>query len=297
MDPDILDKLRKAGKINADAREYGRKLVKIGASLLDVSDKIEEFILKHGGGLAFPAQLSRNDQAAHNCAAHEDKALFKEGDLVKVDLGVHIDGWVTDSATTVNLGGKEQDTHVKAAHAALDAAIKALGPGVPVTDAGKAIQQAIEGLGLKPIRNLCGHGIGKFIVHAPPTIPNIENGDMTKLHDGQLIAIEPFATDGAGLVYEATEAEVFMMVGKKPVRSTITRNVLKEIDVFNGLPFTTRWLARKFSLPQVNYALRDLQNLGVLRAYPPLVDKAHGKVAQAEHSIIVREKPEVLTRD
>ena len=73
MDADVLDKLRKAGKINADAREYGKKLVKVGASLLDVSDKIEEFILKHGGGLAFPAQLSRNDQAAHNCAAHEDK--------------------------------------------------------------------------------------------------------------------------------------------------------------------------------------------------------------------------------
>jgi methionyl aminopeptidase len=296
MDGETREKLRKAGEINAAAREYGKSLVKPGASLLDVSDKVEAYILKHGGGLAFPTQLSRNDTAAHNCAAHEDKTVFAEGDLVKLDLGVHIDGHVVDSATTINLGGKEQERFVKAAHAALDAAIKSLAPGVPVTDVGKAIAQAIEGAGLVPIRNLCGHGIGRFIVHSPPTIPNYANGDRTLLKDGQLIAIEPFATDGAGLVYEASEAEVFMMVGKKPVRSMITRNVLKEIDAFHGLPFTTRWLTRKFSLPQVNYALRDLQNLDVLRAYPPLIDKGHGKVAQAEHSIIVGEKPEVLTR-
>ncbi|MBI4150029.1 type II methionyl aminopeptidase [Candidatus Woesearchaeota archaeon] len=296
MDPDVREKLRKAGKINAEAREYGKGLIKTGASLLDVSDKVEAFILKHGGGLAFPTQISRNDQAAHNCAAHEDKTLFQEGDIVKLDLGVHIDGQVVDSATTINLGEKKYDELVKASREALNNAIKTLGPGVAVTEVGKAIQETIESLGFKPVRNLCGHGIGHYIVHAPPSIPNYNTGDQTKLHDGQLIAIEPFASTGAGLIYEATEAEVFMMVGKKPVRSMITRNVLKEIDTFHGLPFTTRWLAIKFSLPQVNFALRDLQNIGILRAYPPLIDKAHGLVSQAEHSIIVGEKPEVLTR-
>lgn len=296
MDPEVREKLRKAGKINAEAREYGKKLVKVGASLLEVSDKVEAFILKHGGGFAFPTQLSRNDNAAHNCAAHEDKTIFQEGDVVKLDLGVHIDGHVVDSATTINLGGKEQDALVKASREALNNAIKTLAPGVPVTAVGKAVQETIEGMGFKPVRNLCGHGIGQYIVHAPPSIPNYNNGDMTKLKDGQLIAIEPFASTGAGIIYEASEAEVFMMVGKKPVRSMITRNVLKEIDLFQGLPFTTRWLTKKFSLPQVNFALRDLQNIGILRAYPPLIDKAHGLVSQAEHSIIVGDKPEVLTR-
>ncbi len=297
--PDILEKLRKAGKINAEAREYGASLIKIGASLLDVSDRVEDFIFKHGGGLAFPTQISRNDTAAHNCAAHEDKTVFQEGDVIKLDLGVHIDGYVVDSAMTINLGDKgntEKDALVKASREALNNAIKTLAPGVAVTNVGRAIQEAIEGRGFKPIRNLCGHGIGRFIVHAPPSIPNYNTGDQTTLHDGQLIAIEPFATSGAGLVYEASDAEVFMMVGKKPVRSMITRNVLKEIDAFQGLPFTTRWLTKKFSLPQVNFALRDLQQAGVLRAYPPLIDKAHGLVSQAEHSIIVGEKPEVLTR-
>jgi len=296
MDPEVRETLRKAGKINADARDYGKKLVKVGASLLDVTDKVEEFILKRGGGLAFPTQMSRNDQAAHNCAAHEDKTLFQEGDVVKLDLGVHIDGYVVDSATSINLGGKEQDALVKASREALNAAIKTLAPGVAVTEVGKAVQETIEGMGFKPVRNLCGHGIGRYIVHSAPSIPNYNTGDQTKLQDEQLIAIEPFASTGAGLIYEGTDAEVFMMVGKKPVRSMITRNVLKEIDTFMGLPFTTRWLVRKFSLPQVNYALRDLQNVGILRAYPPLVDKAHGLVSQAEHSIIVGDKPEVLTR-
>jgi len=296
MDPEVRDMLRKAGKINAGAREYGKKLVKVGASLLDVTDKVEEFILKRGGGLAFPTQMSRNDQAAHNCAAHEDKTLFQEGDVVKLDLGVHIDGYVVDSATSINLGGKDQDALVKASREALNAAIKTLAPGVAVTAVGKAVQETIEGMGFKPVRNLCGHGIGRYIVHSAPSIPNYNTGDQTKLYDGQLIAIEPFASTGAGLIYEATDAEVFMMVGKKPVRSMITRNVLKEINAFMGLPFTTRWLVRKFSLPQVNYALRDLQNVGILRAYPPLIDKAHGLVSQAEHSIIVGDKPEVLTK-
>src|SRR3989338_8926759 len=107
MDPEVHEILRKAGKINADARDYGKKLVKVGASLLDVTDKVEGFILKRGGGLAFPTQMSRNDQAAHNCAAHEDKTTFQAGDVVKLDLGVHIDGYVVDSATCINLGSKE----------------------------------------------------------------------------------------------------------------------------------------------------------------------------------------------
>jgi len=296
MELEALEKLRKAGEINAKARDYGKGLVKADASFLEVSDRIEDFILNHGGSLAFPVQLSRNDTAAHSCASHEDKTLFKEGDIIKLDLGVHIDGYVTDSAVTVNLGGKEHDSLLKASQEALDAAIKAVAPGITVTEVGKAIQAAIEARGFRPVRNLSGHGLGRYIVHGPPTIPNYDTGDKTELEEGQLIAIEPFASMGAGIVYEGSEAEVFMMAGKKAVRSMITRNVLKEIDTFHGLPFTTRWLARKLSLPQVNFALRELQNLEIIRMYPPLIDKAHGLISQAEHTVIVGEKPEVITR-
>jgi len=294
MDMEDFTDFHKAGKIHAKAIEYAKNLVKIDASILEVADKTEEKIKELGGELAFPAQFSRNEIAAHYCPAHDDESKFEKGDLVKIDLGIHVNGAVADGALTVDLGNNSE--LVKASQAALDAALKLVAPGTKVSEIGKAIQNTIESFGFKPVRNLSGHGIGRMVVHGSPSIPNYDTKDKTELEVGDTIAIEPFASDGAGLVVEGPDAHVMMLVGKKPVRSMMTRKVLKEIEKYNGLPFASRWIVRKFSEGQANYAFRDLHKLGVLKLYPPLIDKDKGMVSQAEHSVIVKEKPEIFTK-
>jgi len=293
-DEEALDKRRQAGKIAGLARDYGKRLVKPGASLLDVAEKIEEFILSHNVGIGFPAQISRNVIAAHYCPGPGDETVFEKGDLVKVDVGTEIDGYIADTATTVNLG--EHDKLLRASRDALNNAIKIVKPGVTLGEIGKVVGETIGALGFKPIRNLSGHGVGQYKVHTSPSIPNFDTGGTTTLHDGQVIAIEPFASTGAGLVSDLPDCEIFMQEAKKPVRNIITRAVLKEIEKYNGLPFTTRWLVKKFPLGKVQYALRDLHAQGIINNYPPLADRGGGIVSQAEHTIIVGEKSEVVTK-
>jgi methionyl aminopeptidase len=294
MEQEILDNYIKAGKIASEAREYGKSLIKKGASLLEVSDLIEKKIEELGGELAFPVQISLNDIAAHYCADHDDKTVFKQGDICKLDIGVHVDGYVADTACTVDLG--DNSDLVKASEDALNNAIKLIKPGVTLGEIGAAIEESIKKYNLNPIRNLSGHGVGRYIIHGNPTIPNFDTGDDTELKENDIIAIEPFATNGSGLIYETDKANIFSMVEKRPVRSPITREVLKEIEKYNDLPFTTRWLAKKYPLFKVSFALRELMQMGVIRNYPPLPDKSHGLVSQAEHTIIVRDEPIVITK-
>lgn len=289
-----VESYKKAGRMSAEALQYGKSLIKPGVKVVDVLDKIEEKITQMGGGFAFPPQISLNDVAAHNCPDADDTVVL-EDQVIKLDVGVQVNGYVTDNALTVDLSGKWTDL-VKASREALDAALKMVVPGTKIGMIGKTVQEVIQSYGFSPIRNLSGHGIGRFKVHTRPSIPNIDTGDKTELVDGMALAIEPFASSGAGLIYESGEAGVFMMVQKKPVRDMITRNVLKDIESQQGLPFAKKWLTRKFGAGRTNFALKHLMQLEIVRSYPPLVDQQHGMVSQAEESVLVREKPVYLTR-
>lgn len=294
MEKEELEAYKKAGKICSEAREFGKSLIKPGVKIIDVLDKIEEKIFQLGGKPAFPAQISLNEAAAHYCSAPDDLTEFKQGDLACLDIGVHFDGYVADTACTVDLGNNAK--LVEASQKALENALKIIKPGIALNEIGKVIEKTITSYGFKPVRNLTGHGVGQFIIHGPPTIPNYDNEDETVLEKGDVIAIEPFATNGAGLVAEKGRAEVFMLVNRQPVRNPITKKVLNEILNYEGLPFTTRWLAKKFPLPQVRLALAELKRLDVIRDYPPLLDKGNGLVSQAEHTIIVEDKIEIITK-
>lgn len=294
MDKEAIEKHREAGKIAAQAREFGKSLIKVDAKLIDVADKVEEKIMDLGAKPGFPAQISRNEIAAHYCPGPEDEAVFQKGDVVKLDVGTEVDGYVGDTAVTVDLGDNAK--LVQASIDALNNAIKIIKPGITLGEIGKVISESIEKLGFKPVRNLSGHGVGKYIIHGPPQIPNFDTGDETKLEKGQVVAIEPFATTGAGLIEEKGEATIFQLTGKKGVRGLITRQILKEIEKYNGLPFTTRWLTKKFSSPKVNFALRELKALEILHEYKPLPDRNKGLVSQAEHTVLVDDEVEVLTK-
>jgi len=291
MDKEDVEKLKKAGKITAQVRDYGAKLIKKDASMVEVLDKIEKKILELGGKPAFPAQISCNHIAAHYCPDDEDKTIFSD-QLVCLDVGVHVDGFMGDTAVTIDLSGKYNDL-IKAAEEALDNAVKIIKPGITLAEIGKTVQETINKYGFAPVRNLSGHGLGKYEVHTKPNIPNFDNGDQTKIENGMVFAVEPFASAGAGIVRDSGIATVFELKNKKPVRNPITRQVLKEIESYDNLPFTTRWLTRKFG-NKAKYALREMEQLGMLHAHPPLADKDKGMISQAEHSILIDDDGNVV---
>ena len=294
---DQLSDWKKAGRIAGEVLQYGKSLIQPGASYLEVTEKIEQKIKELGAEPAFPPQMSLNDVAAHFTVDPGEDITFKD-QLVCLDVGVHVNGAIGDTALTVDLSGKNEKL-VKASQDALQQAIAIIQRGErSLSIIGKTVQNAITSHGFLPIRNLSGHGLSLYDVHDIPTIPNIDTGEKTELQKDGIYAIEPFASAGAGLIYETDKANIFSVVEKKPVRSQITREVLKAIEAYHDLPFTTRWLAKKFPLMKVNFALRELQAVGMVRAYPPLIDKNHGLVSQAEHTIFIDQdgNMEILTK-
>ncbi|MBU3941619.1 MAG: type II methionyl aminopeptidase, partial [Nanoarchaeota archaeon] len=225
-----LENWKKSCNIAAQALEYGKKLIKKGNNLLDVAKKTDEKIISLGGEIAFPSQISMNQIAAHFCPTKNNNPIF-DNQIAKLDVGAHVNGFIGDNACTVDLSGENSEL-VKASINALNNAIKIIKPGITLAEIGRVIQETIMNYGFAPVRNLSGHGLGKFDVHTKPTIPNYDNGDKTKIKKGDIFAIEPFATDGYGTVIETSNPTVFSLIQKKPVRDTTTRQVLKEIEKY-----------------------------------------------------------------
>ena len=292
-----LECLREAGRIAAAARSFGAERVRPGASLREVCVAVEDEIHRRGGKLAFPVQSSRNHVAAHYCASPDDTTAYQAGDLAKLDLGVHVDGWVVDTALTVNVGDvRENQPLVDAAEDALRAAIDTAGAGVPVRRLSAEIERRIRDRGLQPVRNLCGHGVGRFVVHCPPPIPNIAGNSTEALKPGSVVAIEPFATNGPGYVAEEGAPQVFRLDPAQAGEGSPHPEVVNAIRALEGLPFARRQLG-SFTRDAVEETLAWLRRHGRLTAYPPLVEKSGRQVAQAEHTIYVGpERVEVLTR-
>ena len=289
----VLDKYRGAGRILAEVREEAVERIKEGVSLLEVAEFVENSVREKGAEPAFPCNISRNDEAAHATPAIDDKTVFGK-DIVKLDIGTHIDGYIGDSAVTVDLSGNN-DGLVKASEAALNEAIKIIRDGVSTVEIGETIENTIREQGYKPVVNLTGHGLLKYNSHAPPAIPNVKYEHGVILRENDVVAIEPFATDaqGAGKVAESGNAEIYSLIKAKPVRLREAKKLLEEIKKYQGLPFAKRWLPRE----RLDMALRTLKNMGVLRDYPVLREEGKGLVSQAEHTVIVKEDGcEVTTR-
>lgn len=288
-----MDNWEKSGKIAAEAREYGINLIKEGARTLEIAEKIEKKIFELGGRPAFPVDLSINHMAAHDCPLKDDTTVLKKGDLVKLDMGVSVGGCVTDTARTVEIGVNKYSKLIEASEEALKEAIKIVKPGVKIREIGRVIQNKIQSYGFSPIRNLSGHELGEYQVHAGLTIPNYDNGDERILEKGMKIAIEPFATTGEGRVIEGKPSGVFGLMGKKPIRDVNARKVLVFIEEeYKTLPFAARWL----DFPNINFILRILEKEGVIKQYTQLPEKGRGMVSQTEDSVVVDDEVKVLTK-
>jgi methionyl aminopeptidase len=284
---EVLKTLRRAGAIAREVRELGAKLITPGASLREVCETVEAEIEKRGGKPAFPAQTSINSVAAHDCPAPDDERTYEAGDLAKLDIGVHIDGWVVDTATTVNVGGAGNGRMVEAARQALSAAIAACKPGIPVRDVSAAIEKAITTAGFTPLESLCGHGVGQYVVHAPPAITNTVRGAEGRLPVRGVIAIEPFATDGHGRSGPRGTSEVFRLLPEAKGRFEefgIGDAFAQALLSWKGLPIARRYF-REFGDEAVAIAFHKLERARLLHSYPPLVALSGRPVAQAEHSV------------
>ncbi len=286
---EIIEKYRRAGKILSGVRAEAAKKVVEGANLLSVAEFTENLIREKGGEPAFPVNISRNDEAAHSTPSFNDKSVFGK-DMVKLDIGVHIDGYIADTAVTVDLSGNPE--LVKAAESALGEAIKFIHAGVNTSDIGGVIDDTISSFGFKPITNLTGHGLAQYIQHAPPSIPNKRMPHGVVLEDGDIVAIEPFATNGGGKIHDAGNAEIYHIVSDRPVRHPSARTLLQEIGKYKTLPFAKRWLGER-----VDFAIVQLVRAGVIQPYPILKEIKGGLISQAEHTIIVTQDGcEVITK-
>ena len=273
---------------------FGSKLIRPGAKLIDVADAIDKKIIELGAKPAWPTQLSLNDVAAHFTADPEDTIILKD-QVVSLDVGAHIDGFVGDTAYTVDLSGKNENL-VKATKEALRNAIEVVRVGVELCEIGRVIEDTILKHGFKPVKNLSGHGISQWVIHDEPSVPNYNNRDRAVLKKGQIIAIEPFATTGGGSVDETSNGNIFSLLEPKPVRSPFARQILSHIvQEYKSLPFTTRWLTKVFGVGKTNLALRELLQSGSLIAHPPLAEVSKGLVSVFEKTLLVDDAVEVLT--
>lgn len=288
MEKEELDSYLRAGKIASSALQLGKKLAKPGATLLGIAEAVESHIREQGAKPAFPANLSANDLAAHYTPETGDASTIGEKDVLKIDVGAHINGFIADTALTVDFSG-ENGKLLEASEKALEAALSIAKPGIKIAELGAAVESEIKLLGFRPIENLSGHLLGKYELHAGLEIPNIRTNDSRTLEEGQAIAIEPFATNGAGRVGEGQKVEIFSLLEARPTRMREARRMLSFIQSHYGtLPFAERWLAKEFPSGFMRTAaLKDLVLSTSLEQYPVLRDVKGGLVSQFEHTMLV----------
>jgi methionyl aminopeptidase len=292
MEEALLAIYKKVGSVAGQVREEAVAKCVPGATYVDVLDWCEARILELGGNVAW-AQMNPTTTAAHFCPTLQDNPTIKEGDLLKLDLGVHIDGYLADTAISIQVDTTEYSDLIKASQNGLKAAIKIATPGTKLSDIGAAQYSEAEALGFTTVKNLCGHTLGQYEVHSGISIPSFDNGDDRILEEDMTIAIEPFVTNGEGFIKESGEATIFMQANTRQTRSPFGRKVFAEIKKRNGLPVTNRDFKALGS--GANAGLKDLLRQDIIRGFPPLIEVSNAPVAQSEHSIIVGDKPIVYT--
>lgn len=284
---------RRAGALAKEVRMYGKSLIQKGTSYMEVYHKIIKKIYDLKAIPAFPPQLALNHVAAHFLPQPTEEIVFTN-QLVKLDIGVCYEGAIGDCAVTVDLSGQYEGL-INAVETALLSAEQSIRVGQKVSEIGKIIEERITSFGFKPIKNLCGHGLGEYRIHMAPTIPNYEDQSKAIIKPGMTFAIEPFATNGKGLIYEGPGAAIFAFKNARPIQSPFARSLLKKIRTFNDLPFSIHDLNQpEWTLDDLKAGIAELIKGDVIMQYGPLIEEGNGMVAQAENSVLVDENGEVF---
>jgi methionyl aminopeptidase len=297
-DEEALEKFRLSGKILRNTREEMKLFVRENMPIVQVCEKAEKLIREKGGKPAFPCNVSINEVAAHYTSPPNDEQRIPEKTIVKVDIGVHVDGYVTDTAFTACFN-PEYKSMADAAEHALKVAIANIHPEMATSKIGGIIENDIKNRGFKPIANLTGHSVGRYLIHAGTSIPNVAQFSLTKVKAGEVYAIEPFVTlpEAVGRVEDGSEITIFRLVKAKSVKNPYAKQLLKHIeDNFKTLPFAERWLKGVVPKEQHREAFKELLASKTLMGYPIFVEVSRKPVAQAEHTVLITgDSCEILT--
>jgi methionyl aminopeptidase len=274
MDEIVHENYVEAGKIAAKVRKESISRIKVDVPLLEVAEYVEDRIKELGGNIAFPCNISINEIASHY-TPEDNVARFCMGDVVKIDIGVHIEGFIADTASTIEIGTNNHSLLIKATEEALDRAICFIKDNVQTRMVGKIIEETIKKYGFSTLRDLTGHSLEKYTLHSGVTIPNYRAFFSNRIKKDMVFAIEPFATYGKGDI----------KYGKTHIFSVRPGTYESLKEKFGFLPFAKRWIPGLIA-----------ENLKELREYPELIEASRKIVAQTEHTVIVRERGyEIIT--
>jgi methionyl aminopeptidase len=286
----IPEEYRKSGEITRQVKAVVKSAVKPGTGFLEICDLVRREVESRGGHLAFPTGIGVNEVTAHYAPQEGDQSAIKDEDLVKVDFGVHVDGYVTDTSVSVTFN-PEYTLMLEATERALEAAISTARRDVRTGEIGREIHREAARFGFKTIENLTGHTVDRYVVHAGKSIPNLYMPGMQSLKQGDVFAIEPFLTLGtaAGYVVDTPSQTIFSIAARR-------KTGVPELDAFaervwaerKTLPFTPRWYLSDFA-GKVPGIITRLVAKRVLRAYPTLVEASGKPVAQFEHTMALDE--------
>ncbi|MFX0162926.1 MAG: type II methionyl aminopeptidase [Candidatus Hodarchaeota archaeon] len=295
-----FEKYREAGKIRAGIKDKILPFIVPGAKVLDICEKVEEMVTKAGGSHAFPCNVSINNIAAHYTATADDETTIQEKDLVKIDTGVHIDGFIADAAFTVCLN-PDHEPLVNAAEEALNAAIEALKPGAKTNEIGEIVEKTIKKHGYRPIRDLTGHTLERYEIHGSKHIPNIKTPIGHTVQEGEAYGLDIFVTTGSGKSHEdKTKCYIYTLLPMRvPLRFKSSKTLRGYINKnYKTLPFCERWLLKEFPASTVKIGMRELLSKGALYKYYTLVENKGAVVSQAEDTVIItKDGAEITTRE
>jgi methionyl aminopeptidase len=293
MEKENLQKLKDAGKISLAAHKLAKKKAKPGVSLYDLGTTIDKFIEEQGAKPAWPTNLSIDHEAAHNTYSKEEDITLSEENVLKIDIGVMIDGYISDSAQTVVFQEKHEPLK-NASYQALKRSKEFLEKNYSsarISDVGKIIEDTILEFGYKPINNLSGHFLGRYKTHDYPSIPNIYTDFDVKFSEFENnFAIEPFASTGTGFVNEGAVLRIFTFLEEKPIRDPKARKLIDEIKSYQGVQFLEDWVGKDLTAFEKKFALRELLRAQIIEGYPVLVDKKGSYVSQTETTFIITEE-------
>jgi len=290
-DEEVLEKYRLSGKILRETREEMKRFVREDMPIIEICEKAERLISEKGGKPAFPCNVSINEVAAHFTSPPDDDRRIPRKSLVKVDIGVHVDGYVTDTAVTICFN-PEYKSLTETAERALKVAVENIHSEMPTSKLGTIIEKTIKSRGFKPISNLTGHQVGRYLVHTGTSLPNVSQISFSKIKLDGVYAIEPFVTlpDAVGRVENGEEVTIFRFLKLRALKNPYAKQLMRYIEEnFRTLPFAERWLEGVMPKEHYSEAFHELLSSKALMGYPEFVEVSRKPVAQAEHTVLIIE--------
>ncbi|MFW9952811.1 MAG: type II methionyl aminopeptidase [Candidatus Thorarchaeota archaeon] len=289
-----INSLNKAGSIAQNVKKYIKPQIKVGVSVFDLIEKAESKIVELGGGCAFPVNVSINNIAAHYTSPlKDDGLLIQNQDIVKVDLGVHIEGYIVDTAFSVSFNDDNTlENIIQATEVAVEAAKMMAKPKCHTREIGKKIESIVKGFKFNPIKQLGGHQIERWTVHGKKQLPELgtQGGDL--MEEGEVYAVEIFASTGEGIVHNTKNSFIYELnpyAGRVPLRRKLSKQILGYINKnYQTLPFAERWLAKEFRMG-IAFGLQELIQQGKLQVHYVLSEEKGVYVAQTEETLLITE--------